>query len=232
MRDKILLALFMVFIGFSGACFAGDEPLPLNQVALKLVKEQWATTNTAKVIVNVAAILDKTGLSRTHKGINAKLHKISKTGTWHITQFNRYKDPSGLEKLNVRAEARVPEGELPGLRDRAKSVSRAGEKYTIATIQFTPSLADVERTRQDVRNQIFKAANDELARLNKVFGSQKYFLHSINFIPGLAPMPRQVKAQSRMMMSAEAVSDSGVTVSDKVTLKAVVIFASINKKPN
>lgn len=228
MRYKIFLGILVLLSGFSAITMADTDPLPMNRITMNLVQEQWATTNTAKVIVNVAAVLDKAGLARTHQQINKNLKRISGKGEWHITQFNRMKDPSGLEKLNIRAEARIPESDLTGLRDRAKQVSRPGEKYTIATISFNPSVADIEKTKEAVRNKIYQQANQELARVNKEYGNQKFFIHSINFVPGVQPMP-EMHQKSRMMMTAQVAGDAGgVSVSDKVRVVALVVFASKN----
>lgn len=227
MNTRIFLAVIVFFVSFSTLSFADSKPLPMNKITMRLMQEKWATTDTAKVIVNVAAVLDRSGLAKTHQTINENLKKISDKGEWHITQFNRMKDPSGLEKLNIRAEARVPESDLTGLRDRAKSVSRPGEKYTIAAIAFTPSVSDIEKTKEAVRNQIYTQANQELARVNKEYGTQKYFIHSINFVPGAMPMPIQ-KARPRMMMTAQVSADSGLVISDKVRITALVEFAAKN----
>lgn len=231
MSKRIFSALLATCFLATPAVYADTQPLPMNVVQLTLAKEQWAKTTTARVVVNLSAALQSSGLSDTHKTLYSKLGHISDKGEWHITSFNRYKDASGLEKVNAQAEARLPESELPGLRDRAKKVSRPGETFTIGTIDFTPSLADVQRTRADVRQHIYEQANEELARINKAYGSAgKYFIHSVNFSEN-QPVPQPMLMKNRMMTvtaEASASADAALVISDKVQMRAVVVIASRN----
>lgn len=230
MTKRILIALFTVFVCISPAAQADTKPLPMNVVQLSLAKEQWAKTSTARVVVNLSAALKSSGLSNTHKTLYAKLKHISNKGEWHITSFNRFKDSSGLEKVSAQAEARLPESELPGLRDRAKKVSRPGETLTIGAIAFTPSLADVQRTRSQVRDALYQQANQELARINKAYGKAgKYFIHSVNFLSS-KPAPQSRMMKNRMMAVSEASSaaDAALVISDKIRMSAVVVIASRN----
>lgn len=231
MTKKVFLLVFAVITLFSASIYADTRPLPMNRIQLTLVKEQWAKTSTAKVVVNLAAVLNQKGLAATHKSIYNKLNGISRKGEWHITGFNRYKDSSGLEKLNVTAEARLPESELPSLRQRAEQVSQSGTKFTIGAIEFKPSMADMQATRAEVRHAIYEQANTELARINKVYsGQQAFFIHSINFLPERPiPQPRLMK-QRTMVMAQESVAQdsSALVISDKVTMSALVMYAAKN----
>lgn len=228
MKKGIIAALFLL-MGMSQLGYAEAKPPPINQIQMQLTLEEWAKTSTAKVIVNVAAMLNQGGLATTQKTINNKLSRISSKGEWHITNFNRYKDSSGLERVNISAQARLPEAELPGLRSRANKISRPGEKFTIGAVDFTPSLADVERTRKALREKMYQQIGVELAKINKSYGTQKFFVHGVNFIPGSQPVPMQ-KMQTRMFAAAEAAPAArALTISDKVVVNAVVTFGELAK---
>jgi len=200
------------------------QPL-LNQVNLQMSAEKWATTNTANVTVAVDAALDKLGLTTANVEILKKLQKIANTPDWHITQFVRSQDKTGLEQLHVEAEARLPQNSLSGLRDAAKSISKPGEAYTIDNIDFTPSMAEIEQTAADVRNQIYNNAKQEAARLNQQYPNAHYFLYTIDFISP-SPISRPGPIMMNKMIALPGAAGNGMTVSAKVIQTATVTIAA------
>jgi hypothetical protein len=195
----------------------------LNQVTLQLSAEKWATTNTANVSVAVDAALDKLELTTANTEIMKKLQKIANTPDWHITQFVRNQDKTGLEQLHVEAEARLPQNSLAGLRDNAKSISKPGETYTIDNIDFTPSLAEIEQTSTDVRNQIYNNAKQEVARLNQQYPNAHYFLYTIEFS---SPIPRPGPIVMNKMIAISASAGNPMSVSARVMQTATVVIAA------
>lgn len=205
-----------------------EKPL-LNTVHVNLWGEKWVQTSTAKVVVSVDAVLDKTGLEQTHQKLTQKLKQISSAAEWHITQFIRTQDPSGLEKVNVQAEARLPEGELSGLREHAEKVSKPGEKFEIADVYFEPTMEDMERTRDALRAELYEKAKKELERINALYPERKYFLHRVVFDGLLMPLeqqPKAMQAQMRVASVGAAPEAGGITVSNKVQQSAYVIFGN------
>jgi len=222
---KISLLAFMTLLMFSHV-FADTEQTPqLNTVTYRLTAEQWVSTTTAKVTVSVDATLSAEGMAAIQQQVMNNLANISPKGDWHITVFNRNQDQSGLESVYIEATARLPEDALATLRDAAKNISRSGETYRIANIEFTPSLAETEKVRTALRNEIYLQAKAEIATLNKTYSDQKYFLHSITFsddaLPILPPRP--------MMLAkvAEQPSSSAMAVSNKLIVTAEVVVASV-----
>ncbi len=130
------------------------------------------STQTALVTVNINATLSNSDLVKARADIMDKLAKIS-AGDWHLTQFDRSQDSSGLEKLYVQAQARVAQANLTTNYQNAKSVSKPGASYEIGTIEFKPSLDEVQQVRAQLRERIYQQARDELARLNKVYTGQE-----------------------------------------------------------
>ena len=160
-----------------------DKPAPINSVALQLSAEKWATTKTARVIVNVNAVLKSEALDSFRTQLLKNLAKLADDGAWHITQFYRFQDQSGLERLQVTAEARLPDSALSNLRDGAKTISKPGEQYTISDIQFTPSLEEVEQVKKDVRAQIYADADADCDK-NLLFGKDERVLHAFQHLGG------------------------------------------------
>lgn len=197
---------------------------PLDKVSFQLSAEQWATTQTAKVTVRVNATLTDSQLGAIHTVLMNNLKKIAADAKWHITEFNRSKNQSGLEQLYATAQARIPETALSSLRQKAKAVTKPGATYTIGSIDFSPSQAEIQTVKANLRSNIYAQTKAELARLNKEYPSERFFLHSINFNSGVV-MPRP---QMRTMVLAEAkVGNSApMAVSDKITLNANVVLAS------
>ncbi len=196
----------------------------LNKITLPLSAEQWVSTKTALVTVGVNATVSDSALEKIQDQVLQKLSKLSSEGEWHITSFDRSLDKSGLERLQIAAQARLPSSALPNLRDKAKAISEPGETLTIDDIQFTPSAEELRAANTALRNDIYQQAKDELARLNKLYPDQKYYLHEINFIGVVLPLP---VAQNMMFAQVKmARGPGGLAVGDKIVLSATAIFAS------
>lgn len=202
------------------------EKFRLDHVKFQLTSKAWVSTTTAKVSVSVNATLNDTSLVEARNNIMSNLDKIAQ-GKWHITAFNRSQDSSGLERLYVTAEARVPEQSLTKINTLAKSVSQPGARYRIQNIDFTPQLSEVEKVKARVRETIYSQANDEITRLNKQYPKQKYSLHGVVFLgPNVAMMlPRaKTKRMNTMVMAAQAAPS--IAVSNEVKLTALIDVAS------
>jgi len=149
----------------------------LNKVTYELTAEDWAKTNTATVSVGVDAVFDENKLEQVRTDILQKLNQLTPGAQWHITTFSRNQDQSGLERLQVQAQARVNNTALGDLRQQAKSLSKPGQTFTILNIDYSPSLAEIEATRLELHKQIYNQAKAELAQLNQLYPNQKYYLH-------------------------------------------------------
>lgn len=201
--------------------------LPLDEVIYQASVENWVTTTSAEVTINIDASLDKSGLSEMRQTIMSNCKKIA-DADWHITQFYRSQDASGLERVSVTAQARVPEDKLAGVRDQAKSVSRPGATYTINNIDFVPTLDEIQKVKTALREQLYQKVNDEIARLNKTFPQQQYTAHKIDFLGVLAtPEPMQ---QNRAMMVKADGGGSSLVVANKVTMNVTVVIAATRDK--
>lgn len=201
----------------------------LNKVTFRLTAEQWVTTKTALVSIGVNAGVSDVGVEKIQEEVLTKLNKISDQGTWHIISLDRTQDQSGLEKIQIVAQARLASSALSGLRDKAKAISKPGETFTIDNIQFSPSEDEWRAANADLRSNIYQQAKDELDRLNKAYPNQKFYIHDIDFVGALMPMPMAQNTFVSVRMAQGAVNKE-LPVGDKLVLGATVSLASITEE--
>lgn len=230
---KIITIFLLAFATMLYTSLVNAQPGPqrpvLDKVVLQVSAEKWVTTKTAKVIVRINATLNKTGLANVRNTMMANLNKIA-VGSWHITQFNRSQSSSGLETLSVQADARLDESKLTNLRSAAKSVSKPGETYRIANIDFTPSLADVQTVREQVRQQLYQTIKAEVARVNQTYPDANYSVNWINFISSAVPQRTYKRARVAEMNAMAVPASAGISVSNKVQMTASVVLAANRKQ--
>lgn len=224
----IILSLFIALPAWADNTL---EPL-LNTVILQLNAEQWVPTKTALVTIGVNATMNGTALEKAQNEILTKLGQISNKGEWHIVSFDRSLDQSGLEKVQISAQARLPSSDLSGLRDRAKAITVPGETFTLDNVEFTPSDQELRDANTSLRSDIYQQAKNEIASLNKLYPDQKFYLHNVNFQNIVMPMPM---AQNAMYMrgvsnmagiAAPMTKVNNIAVGNKLNITAVVVVAS------
>jgi hypothetical protein len=227
-QKSVLLGLLWAVPVFSYAVVISPSEQPirpiLNQVNYQTSVEGWVVSQTAEVVVNVSASLTEDQLAKAHTDILDKLNTIAKAD-WHITQFNRNPNQSGLEQLQVAASARLPESSLINIRSQAKKISKEGETFMIGDINFAPALADTVAERAILREQIYQNIQKELVTLNKDYPNQRYTVHQINFREDMMPEP-----QMRAMVANASVAEAApLNVQNKLVLTANVSLASVNQ---
>jgi hypothetical protein len=204
------------------------EPL-LNKITLQLQAEQWVTTKTALVDVSVNASVTDQGIEKIQAEVMQKLNQLSNKSEWHVATFDRQQDSSGLESIQITAQARLPQTELSHLRNQAKSISIPGEKFTVDNIQFTPNNDELRLANITLRNNLYQQAKAEVDTLNKIYPEQKYYLHQIDFMvmsPPVMPMP-MVQSNVAMGKSTLSRAVTPLSVGNKIQLQAAVIIASL-----
>lgn len=204
----------------------------LNKVSFPLKVEKWVTTKTADVFVAVNASVADAGIEKIQGQVLGQLMQLSSLGEWHIVSYTRQQDKSGLESIQIMAEARLPQTELGGLRDKAKAISKPGNTYTIDNVAFTPSDEEITQANILLRGLIYQQARMEIDAINKMYPEQKYYLHTIEFNSAPVVMPMAAMA---MRNSVAVVTAAPLNVGNKMELTANVIIASmpdlVSKKP-
>lgn len=231
------VAGMLVLMALPTFAFTADNnvpPLTLDTVLFQMSTKQWVTTQTALLNVSISATLNSADLVKARSDIIDSLNKIAK-GDWHIVSFNRSQDSSGLEKLDVQAQARIDQSELTDIYQSAKSVSMPGAKYYISGVDFKPSLEEVQAVKAQVRQKLYQQVNEEIARMNKVYPTQNYSVNNLTFFDGdsviAQPRAYQAKEISNMAMASPS-SSGGISVSNEIILTAVVEAASNRKQGN
>lgn len=233
MLRSIMLAFALLV--FSLPANAADEAKPEDSVVITLSSEGWVTTQTARVTVAVeAAVNDNTSASTRAEMLKA-VENLSKAD-WKLISFNRRQDQTGMERWSARFEARLPENQLSGLGDLAKKQSKAGMQLSVASIDFTPTLEEMENTYGNIRTQIYKDAVEQLAEINSAIPGRNYRIALINFVDGndgqaIRPMMQmRAKNMSFAAESDSAGAASSMERSEKIALTAKVIFAATPAK--
>lgn len=202
------------------------EPL-LDKVTLSLQGEQWVTTKTALVDVGVNAAVTDQGIEKVQANVLDKLNQLSDKSEWHILSYNRQLDKSGLENVQIYAQARLPQTELANLRNKAKTISKPGETYTIDNVQFTPSEDEFRAANASLRNNIYQQAKAEVDVLNKAYPDQKYSIHQIDFTNSAPIRPMPMAENMMMTKMAAAPAAAPLSVGNKVYIQANVVLASM-----
>lgn len=234
-KVKVCVKNFLFGLIFFYPIFAFADS-NLNMVQMQLQAEEWVNTQSAEVSVFIDGTLDKTNALQMRDQIKAKLSQLANV-EWHLTQFEINKNESGLEQLHIEALARVPENFVIGLRDKAKDLSKPGATFKIMRMDFTPTLAEIENSRGNLRSKLYTAVREEVARINKFYPEQKYILQSINFqeVGGGVPMPYAANKMMTMAAGAprSAVVDTttNLAVSNKMQMTALVVLTT-NPEPS
>ena len=235
-RFYLALLFSLALINFSAR--ADEMPRPDDRVIFDISGEDWVTTKTAHVTINVEAAVSASGAGNMRGDMIKAVNDVAK-GDWRLTSFNRNQDQTGLERWSAMFEARLPENELNGLADTAKKFSKAGMQLSVGDINFTPTLEEIEAASSALRIQIYKSANDQLTSLNNAIPGRNYRIGMINFTTTSdepAPMPRVVRGQANMMMMQAGVSAVSAPApspplerAEKIMLTARVVYAAEGK---
>lgn len=226
------VAGMLAFMALAPIASAGDEvpQLVLDKVLFQISAKQWVTTQTALLNVNINVTLSSADLVKARADIMDSLNKIAK-GEWHLIEFDRSQDSSGLEKLYVQAQARVDQSALTDIYQNAKTVSMPGAKYEINGVEFKPSLEETQVVRAKVREKLYQQINEEIARMNKAYPLQNYSVSNLVFVEGDS-IPQQPRAYQAKEMNAAvmAAAPAPLTVSNELVLTANVEAASNRKQ--
>jgi hypothetical protein len=210
----------------------GPHDAMLNKITLKFSAEQYVATKTALVTVGVNASVNASAYQKVQDDVLKKLQGISSQGEWHITSFDRSLDQSGLEKIQMSAQARLPAASLSDLTASAKSISKPGETFSLDNVEFTPSEQELRDANTVLRSNVYQQAKEEIDRANKIYPDQHYYIHDVDFVGNIIRMPIEgfggVRAMAMAVPAANnGANNNGLAVGDKLTISATVVLASL-----
>lgn len=240
MRRFLLPTLLSVLL-LSPVARADEAPKPDDHVMFDLTAEDWVTTKTARVTINVEASVSAANAGTMRADMVKAVNNVA-AGDWRLVSFNRSQDTTGLEHWSASFEARLVETTLGGLGDNAKKGSKAGMQLLLGDIDFSPTLDEVEAVRSSLRTQLYKKAADQLTALNGALPGRGYRIAEIDFGGGDVPLPPQdmvgvasAGAPRAMPMMARAMAPVPSSSADsesndrseKITLAARVVLAAL-----
>ncbi len=233
---RLILAMLLAMMPFAFApsfAMADDNYAPDDLVYLDLATDGFVTTQTAKVMMTVDAAATDAQSGDLRETMQKAVAGLVK-GDWKLTSINRTSDEAGLTRWQANYEARLSESALSGLSEKAQKASKPGMQLRVTNIDFTPTLAETEARRAELRAELYKRANEELARLNASLPGRSYRIAGISFggaSGGMPqPMPQMMMAKSArapMLAEASMSAESGAgTVAAHIDLTARVSFAA------
>lgn len=237
MMTRRLLVCSVAALVLSNAAAYADEPKNLQDtVTFTLSSEDWVSTKTARVIINVEAAVNGATAGTARADMLKAVEGVAKAD-WKLTGFSRSQDQTGLERWSASFEARLPENALGGIHEAAKKAGKAGMQLSIAEIDFSPTLDETEAARATLRTKIYKSASEQLATLNATLPGRSYRIAEITFLDAGMPQIYTMKAMSMpnrrmaaMATSAGAPPESDAAMamqrSEKISVSAAVVFAS------
>ncbi len=200
-------------------------PPQSDTVTLPLTLEDWVQTDTARTELAVDASLPGSDAGKVRADILGAVKSLAQGADWRFTAFDRNQDASGLEHWHAVIEARMAEAQLGGLSDRAKQASKPGLQIKVQTVDFSPTLAEVETAKAKLRAEMYKKVNEALAQLNQAEPDRKYRIMRIDFNGPIATpgAPKMMRAMAAPMPEQD---EGGISLSEKAQLRANVTFAA------
>lgn len=217
--------LLALALGLAGVT-ADAQPLrPDDQVTLTLSVERWVETDTPRVTITLNAAQAAADGTSVRAEMMRRLDGLGDSATpWRITDFSENRDSAGLTRWFARAEARLPAEALDGLADRVDAAGEAGLQLVLQAIDFTPTLAELEAARADLRAALYGDVAAEVAALRTVFPDRPFRVGRIDFTGQAGPPPAPMMAMEArgIAMTADAPAGGAGAVSQKLTLTAIV----------
>lgn len=231
MKRRLLVLMIALLCPMASAW--AEMPKPDDAISVNLSTEGWVSTKTARVTVSVNAAVSAEQSGAARDNMMKTVQALSAKGDWKLTSFNRNQDETGLERWYATYEARLEETELGGLATKAKASGRAGMQLTVANIDFTPTLGEVEAVKSELRKNLLAQANKELDAVNASLPGRNFRIANVSFDGAKPPMPPQVMMMRGKMegMMAQASSDmamqaASVETAQRMQMTAEVTFAA------
>lgn len=224
------LSIVSVLASSSLALACPHNNMNNNTVTLPLSAQTWVKSQTAKVIVELNASLKQKQVLDLPKKLHKNLHKLADQN-WHITHFNKESAKSGLDKVTIQAQTRLDNQAILKLKKQLKDVSEAGMTYHLKKVDYKPSFKQLQHNRAQLRQSIYKQAQQESNSLQKTYNNRHPHIQSINFIPGLLkhdgghPNPRQlnmVRLAGASNGNHSQTQSAAFPISQKLKQKAIV----------
>lgn len=209
--------------------------VPMSNVSMDLTAEEFITSESAKVIFSATLALTDPNIDSKAEVISAA-RRLHESDNWYVTGVYRQEDASGIEVVTYTLALRVAENLVNQIKASIKEINRAGLKFTLTDIDYTPTQAQIEEGNKALRSKVYAKANEELEILNNATAQkesdEKWVIGTINFSRNQGVLSKSIRASGSMMYENAGLAaaggfnddegDGGVT--QKLTLQAQVIF--------
>lgn len=227
MKKLNIILLTLSFI--PAISFAKDHDCSkLDTLNYTITSEKTIKANDAAVIVELNATIVPDDLSKVQQQTKEALNKITNTKDWDTYSYTQNKTPNDLINVDILFKNRLTSDQINNLTTKLPSLSSNGKKYQISSIDYKPTLEQIENTKNDLRLEMLAEAKEQTKNLNQKF-DEKYTIHNITFS----------SYQSKQIMRNDTVNLMGVArasnysqqpmdVATEITLNADIKLA----KPN
>ena len=224
------------------------DQVPMDMVQLQFEVENWISSETAEVTVNISASTAGDDGVNLREEITDSLEELVKGVDWRFVNVDRSVNQSGMEEWAIQAQARVVEDNLNDINNQAKDLGRAGLQFRVGFVDFTPTKEQYEELNASLRQRLYKMATEELKRLNSEVSGRRWRVATVHFGGGAGHAraqrgPMAMPAAQNMIMASGAIEGvgydgddlaaggsqgfSGFEVSEKVIMTANVSFQSV-----
>ncbi|MBJ7416577.1 MAG: hypothetical protein JHC88_14195 [Niveispirillum sp.] len=226
---RSLVPLALASLLFTAVPVVSAQTLPvqpaIDTVSFNVSVEDWVKTETALVTLVVDIAGNGNG-GTVRSDVLKAVAGIADRAEWRIVAMNPQSDSAGLERWQAQLHARLPEGQLSALGDRAKKASKPGLQVRVGGVAFDPTLAETEETRSALRDKIYAKVNAELKRLNAAFPGRNYRAGDISFTEQRMAMPASAYREKMVMAAAAPMADALPGVQDQMVLEARVTLSA------
>ena len=174
---KKLLCLILMLSFFSSNVIANDHSSK-TLLRIKLKEEAWVQATDVGLKLSVSTTGKSEELAKKRSELMANLKKLADT-SWHVTNYARSEDKTGLERNTIFVEARVKESKLGSITSQIKKMNKPGVKYEIDDVDFVPSTEAKQQVRQMLRERLYKRSKEEIKRASNLLGESQLEIKSI-----------------------------------------------------
>lgn len=200
-----------------------------DEVILELSVEDWVETRTATVRIGADLAVESGRFGAARQDLVTTLQGFGSGAEWRIVDFGKLGDDAGFERWRLVAEARVPEASLADLAGKTKDATRPGRALSVASIEYTPTLAEREAVLDRLRAQVYGRVAAEIAALNKAFPDRVFRVHSLQMGTMHRPAPQMqmmTMARADAAMKEGGGTGAGLAGAEKAQLTARVTLAA------
>ena len=234
-RSRLLLASLFVSLFLISPVLAEEAARPDDTVGYSVAAEDWVTTKTVHVTLNVEAAVTAATAGSMRADMQKAVEDVAKSD-WRLVGFTRGQDQTGLDRWSAVFESRLPESSLGSLADATKKASKPGMQLAVGNVDFDPTLDETQAIEAGLRTRLYKQASDQLVALNTAFPGRSYRVSQITFDSGVnTPAPRMARPMLMRVngssASAQSSDSAEMAHSEKMTMTANIVYAALPSAP-